>query len=935
MKKTQLTVALVLTLLMVLALAPGGLSLAADPLAPLPAPVQKVYDRSDKAVLEGKPGASWVWGPRVQDSTEDYVESPGGKRQVYYFEKGRLEINNPAKDPNDKYYVTSGLLLREMITGQFQVGDSQVVDHGPANVPLAGDIAPGVPDSPTYASLTNLVSFDGSWRSDDVTGQPVDKLLGLGGAISTRPDLVQGVTYGQYYKETGHNVAKPFVDFMNHTGTIYENGKYVNNVQVFDPLYVFGYPISEPYWTHVTVAGKEQYVLVQAFERRLLTYTPSNPDPYKVELGNLGLAYVKWRYNTDATVFNNTDPVPARPQATDGFNLYNGINNNMRGLNFVKRNISINGKVYSQQQFQAPDRARALQNYTYQGKPAQVETIVIGTRWYIRLLQGNQSSDWLYGDNQIPDIWPLGFPTTLPITFPSVFPVFSLNDWSIDWQAGPQQAVGTDVRRTLTAGLTDLDGSKVTVARLVSEKNGVVISSAEQDILPDNGQTLTQSSDYADYNVPISLNPPAGAVPASLSSSIDMNALYLDLPSTGNAKADAAIQTKLGRQGAAVANNRISSVIVKFKDTVGAQSFGFGGELGALSLDRNFNFQSSTTPVVFKLNGQPLNQTLAQLKADPRVEYAEPNSIVYSSITTFSDPQFGDQYYLNTIKAPRAWDFTHGQKGVTVAVIDSGVDLKNPDLQGQIAETYNSNKGGTDVTDDAGHGSWTTGIIGAIGNNNVYGTGLAWNTKIIHIKADLDDQPGAFTKSSIVAAIHLAVDKGARVINMSLGGPSSSQAEVDAINYALSHNVVVVAASGNSGDNEKEYPSSYPGVISVGATGYYDQPTYFSTFNGNVILSAPGLHICNTGRAQVFACANGTSASSPIVAGAAAMILSANSDLTADQVKAILIASASPAPGKQVGQRDDHYGYGILNVAKALQMASTNQVPVLPADLPR
>ena len=148
--------------------------------------------------------------------------------------------------------------------------------------------------------------------------------------------------------------------------------------------------------------------------------------------------------------------------------------------------------------------------------------------------------------------------------------------------------------------------------------------------------------------------------------------------------------------------------------------------------------------------------------------------------------------------------------------------------------------------------------------------------------------------------------------------------------------MIVVAASGNSGNSEKEYPSSYPGVISVGATGYYNQPTYFSTFNGNVILSAPGLNICNTGRAQVFACANGTSASSPIVAGAAAMVLSANSDLTADQVKAILIASASPAPGKQAGQREDHYGYGILNIARALQMASTTRDnSSLPADLPK
>ncbi len=934
MKKTQLLVALVLTLMMVLVLAPGGLSMAADVLPALPAPVQKVYDRTDKAVLEGKPGASWVWGPRVRNSAEDYKESPDGQRQVYYFEKGRLEINDPAKDPNNKYYVTSGLLLREMITGQFQTGDAQVVDRGPANVPLAGDIAPGVPDSPTYASLTNLVSFDGSWRSNDVTGKPVDKLLGLGGSISTHPELVQGVTYAQYYKETGHNVAGPFVDFMNHKGIVYENGKYVNNAPVFDPLYVFGYPISEPYWTHVTVAGKEQYVLVQAFERRLLTYTPGNPDPYKVELGNLGLAYVQWRYKTAPTVFNNTDPEPVRPQATEGYNLYNGINNNMRGLGTFKRNISINGKVYSQQQFQAPDKARALQNYTYQGKPAQVETIVIGARWYIRLIQGSQTSDWLYGDNDIPDIWPIGFPATLPVTFSSVFPVLSLNDWSIDWQASAQQPVGTDVRRTLTANLTDLDGTKITVARLVSEKSGVVISSTELDNLPENGGTLTQSSDYRDYNVPLSLTPPAGAVPAS-ASSLDLNSLYLDLPSTGNAKTDAVIQAKLGQQGLAVASNRVTSVIVKFRDSVTANSYNFNGALSSLSLDSRYSLKAAGgAPVVFKLNGQSLNQTLAQLKADPRVDYAEPNNISYPAITTFNDPNAGDQYYLNTVKAPRAWDFTHGQKGITVAVIDSGVDLQNPDLQGQIAETYNVVTGGTDVPDDEGHGTWTTGIIGAIGNNNIYGAGLAWNTKIIHLKVENQDT-GAIEDSSIISAIHLAVDKGARVINISLGGRGTSRAMLDAVNYALNKNVVVVASSGNSGNNEKLYPASYPGVISVGATGYYNQPTSFSTFNNNVILSAPGVNICNTGRAQVYACASGTSASSPIVAGAAAMVLSANSDLTADQVKAILLASASPAPGKQVGQREDHYGYGILNIAKALQMASTNQIPALPADLPK
>lgn len=934
MKKTQTFVVLVLALMVVLVAVPSGHSLAADALPALPTPVQRTFDRTDKAVLENKPGASWVWGPRIQDSTEDYKESPGGKRQVYYFEKGRLEINDPAKNPNDKYYVTSGLLLREMITGQFQTGDAGVIDRGPANVPLAGDMAPGVADSPTYASLTNLVSFDGSWRSSDITGQPVDKLLGLGGSISTRPDLAKGVAYAQYYKETGHNVARPFVDFMNRKGLVYENGKYVNNASVFDPLYIFGYPISEPYWTHVTVAGKEQYVLVQAFERRLLTYTPDNPADYKVELGNLGLAYVSWRYKSEPTVFNNTDPAVNRPQETEGFKLYNGINTNMRGLNTFKRNISINGKLMSAQQFQAPDRARALDNGVYQGKPAQLETIVIGNRWYQRLIQSGKNFDWYYGDGNNFDYWPVGLPQSVPVTFPKVFPVFSLNDWSTDWQASGPQAVGSDVRRTLSTNFVDLDGTKGTAARLVSEKNGVVLSAAQEEILPDGAGKLVQSSDYGEYNGTVSINPPAGALPYSASTNT-LGEAYLDLPSTGNALGDRAVQTRLGRQGASTAQNRINSVLVKFKEGVSSQSFGFKGELGTLALDQRYNVVSSSEPVVFKLHGQHLNQTLAQLNADPRVEYAEPNYISYSSITTFNDPQAGDQYYHNVVRSPRAWDYTQGNKSITVAVIDSGVDTNNPDLKGQVSEMYNSEKGGSDITDNGGHGSWTTGIIGATGNNNVYGTGLAWNTKIIHIKADLDDLPGAFTKASVNRAIRLATDKGARVINLSLGGTQSSQTERDAIAYATSKNVIVVAASGNSGVNELTYPASYPKVISVGATGYYNQPTYFSTFNRNVTLSAPGLHICNTGRAQVFACANGTSASSPIVAGAAALVLSANPNLTADQVKAILIASAQPFPGKAPGQRDDKYGYGIVDIASALRMAATNQYPALPANLPQ
>ena len=487
MRKFQAYSVLILLLGLTLAALPAANSQAADP---LPAPLQRLYDRTDRAVLEGRPGAFWVWGPRVQDSQEEYKESPGGKRQVFYFEKGRLEITNPAKDPADKYYATSGLLLREMITGQEQIGDAVTVDHGPAQVPLAGDLTPGVKDSPTYASLINLVSFDGSWKSNDLTGQPVVMTLGLGGAVAVRPELAQGVTYGQYYAQTGHNVARPFVDFMNKKGSVYQNGGYVTDQPLFDPLYVFGLPISEAYWTHVTVGGKEQNVLVQAFERRLLTYTPSNPDPYKVELGNLGLAYVQWRYKTAPVATNNTDPDYTRPGETDGFKLYNSVYSNMQKLTAVKRVISANGKLVSQRQYQAPDRAFLQDATTYKGQAATLETILIAKRQFQRLIVGSQSSPWYFKDFGTAFSWPVNYPT---------FRTYSLNDWSLNWTAAGPTAVKGEPVHPLNVTYTDLDGTVYDQSRLVSDKSGLLVGVGIAATLPTNTK-LSQSEAYTDFN---------------------------------------------------------------------------------------------------------------------------------------------------------------------------------------------------------------------------------------------------------------------------------------------------------------------------------------------------------------------------------------------------------------------------------------------------
>ncbi len=903
MKKLQSFLALVLAMTILLTATP---QIGEAALAALPAPVQNIYDRTDKGVLEGKPGTSWVWGPRVQDNTEDYKESPGGKRQVYYFEKGRLEISYPDKNPADKYYVTSGLLLREMITGQQQNGDATLSDRGPANVVLAGDFAAGVPDSPTYASLLNLVSFDGSWKSNDLSGQAVDKLLALGGAITTRPDLSQGVVYAQYYKETGHNVAKPFVDFMNKKGLVYQNGGYVDNQPLFDPLYVFGYPIAEPYWAHVTVAGKVQYVLVQAFERRLLTYTPGNPDPYKVELGNLGLAYTQWRYKIGPAPFNYADPDYARPTETDGFKVYNAVNSNMRNLTAVKRSASQGGKVYKTEQYQAPNRARFLEEITYSGKPATLETIVTASRTYRRLLAGGVTGKWFYEENDTPFSWPAGFRD---------FRVYSLNDWTLNWQAGAVTNSGADVTRLLNVNYTDIDGSKIARNRQVSVKNNLVLSTGTEVTLPDGSKSQIASA-YSEFNVANKIDEPVGASPLNSSA---------ELPLT--ARPDRVL-VKLKEDYRANFSSSLNGNFGNFRQS-------FEQSYSSLKVAQGWSSGSDDLLSLYSLNGADLDATLNNLRADSRVEYAEPDYIRKSFISQFNDPSAGDQYYLKAIHAPRAWDFSTGARSITVAVIDSGIDLENPDLKGNISDVYNSRNNNTNVNDQEGHGSWTAGIIGALGNNKIYGSGLAWNAKIIAIRADSDDNPGSFSDSSIIKAVRYATDKGARVINMSLGGEGDSKALRDGVAYATDRGVLVIASSGNSGNDVPNYPASFPKVISVGATGWLGQPASFSSYGSKVILSAPGVSICNTVRAGQFACLDGTSASAPVVSGVAVLVWSVNPYLNADQVKAILIASATPAPGKQVGQRDDKYGYGVVDAAKAVRMAATNELPNLPKDIPQ
>ncbi len=260
--------------------------------------ILKTWRRTDLAVYNHQTDRSWMWGPGMFDlQREQYAESPGGARMVYYFDKSRMEINHPGGPPdvNDLFYVTNGLLPIELMTGQLKTGDSQTQGRAPANIPVAGD-SQNNPKTPTYAALGKVSTTTGQNHQGDRTNQPVLETLSGDGRSGSNPGYTgRNVSLAKFINESGHNIASPFWDFFQRTGPVYEDGGFRDG-PVVDWLFAMGYPISEPYWIRSSVGGQEKDVLVQAFERRVLTYTPDNSAAFQVEMGNVGRHYHLWRY---------------------------------------------------------------------------------------------------------------------------------------------------------------------------------------------------------------------------------------------------------------------------------------------------------------------------------------------------------------------------------------------------------------------------------------------------------------------------------------------------------------------------------------------------------------------------------------------------------------------------------------------------------------
>jgi len=209
---------------------------------------------------------------------------------VQYFDKSRMEINDPTADPNATWYVTNGLLPIELMTGHIQVGYTQFEAHASARISAIGD-----PNNwPTYADLLPYYQSPGQVNPGDL-GKPATGMINQDGTITGFDGYASDGATMLVRGENNHGVAKVFVDFMHQQGLVYTNGRYVRE-QLYDPLFVFGLPVSGAYWVKTMVGGVERPILFQVFERRVLTYNPDNPPKWRVEMGNVGRHYYEWRY---------------------------------------------------------------------------------------------------------------------------------------------------------------------------------------------------------------------------------------------------------------------------------------------------------------------------------------------------------------------------------------------------------------------------------------------------------------------------------------------------------------------------------------------------------------------------------------------------------------------------------------------------------------
>lgn len=303
-----------------------------------------------------------------------------------------------------------------------------------------------------------------------------------------------------------------------------------------------------------------------------------------------------------------------------------------------------------------------------------------------------------------------------------------------------------------------------------------------------------------------------------------------------------------------------------------------------------------------------------QLNGISQIENVTPNYILTTQATP-NDPYFkdGQQWDMKKINMEKAWGIQKGKPSVLIAVIDTGADYTQEDLQGVIVKGENEVIKGGDIMDDSvsGHGTHVSGTIAAVTNNGIGISSMGWGSKVMAIKAC--DAAGDCPTSGVLSGIEYAVNHGARIINISIAGDgvcsdgnlignvfNKPNAYDDAIKYATDRNVLIIAAAGNHNQNAKtEVPGACKNVLAIGATNQDNfrwisagNSQMGSNFGSKVKIAAPGEGILSTSNKGGYILKNGTSMAAPHVSGAAALLLSFKKSLTREQLINCLVNSA-------------------------------------------
>lgn len=413
-------------------------------------------------------------------------------------------------------------------------------------------------------------------------------------------------------------------------------------------------------------------------------------------------------------------------------------------------------------------------------------------------------------------------------------------------------------------------------------------------------------------------------------------------------------------------------LVVQMKSGFQTQQLQAFSASSGMRLSKRLNIDGSELHLVKVQNPQQTQQAMQSLQRNPSIQsvslnprytvlqsyppLSRQNTGVAPANTDISAPRrlndalYPLQWALPKVGIPTAWNYARGSADLLVAVVDSGIDYNHPDLAGQIVNGIDfmpempsgpNGEGSPDTTDmdpndELGHGTHVAGIIAAHAENQMGVAGIAPNVKILNVKVLNADGWGS--SFAIAQGITFAADKGARIINLSLGGPDISKPIELAVKYAQKKGALVIAAAGNS-FTHTGYPAAFPGVFAVGATDDNDRLADFSNHDARINVMAPGVDILSTtpmnltnsmqagGVDSQYSAMSGTSMACPIVTGQAALILSARPDMTAFQVKQLIEQTAKPVGDARI------FGHGRIQIAESLkQLMATPPANPVPAD---